>query len=75
MCDACEFLDENCNSKTMVFVTMVKHHTRLFQSDCTSKLLMGKVIDNDGCHPRNFDFYQGAHARMIVDNCSSYLLP
>ncbi|PPR87805.1 hypothetical protein GOBAR_AA32888 [Gossypium barbadense] len=51
--------------KIVVIVVRKNHHTKFFQQGSPDNVLHGTVIDNKVCHPKNNDFYLGAHARMI----------
>ncbi|XP_061341623.1 protein argonaute 4-like [Gastrolobium bilobum] len=63
--EACKFLDEKWDPKFLVIVAQKNHHTKFFQPGAPDNVPPGTVIDNNVCHPRNYDFYLCAHAGMI----------
>ncbi|KAK3163451.1 hypothetical protein QOZ80_1AG0003890 [Eleusine coracana subsp. coracana] len=63
--EACKFLDENWSPKFTLIVAQKNHHTKFFLPGDPNNVPPGTVVDNQVCHPRNYDFYMCAHAGMI----------
>ncbi|XP_020583523.1 protein argonaute 4B-like [Phalaenopsis equestris] len=64
--EACKFLDEQWCPKFTLMIAQKNHHTKFFQAGGSpDNVPPGTVVDNQVCHPKNYDFYMCSHAGMI----------
>ncbi|XP_058728343.1 protein argonaute 4-like [Vicia villosa] len=62
---ACEFLDETWNPKFTLIISQKTSYAKFFNPGSSDNVPAGTVVDNQICHPKNYDFYMCAHAGMI----------
>eukprot|EP00271_Cylindrocystis_brebissonii_P008513 TRINITY_DN2288_c0_g1_i1.p1 TRINITY_DN2288_c0_g1~~TRINITY_DN2288_c0_g1_i1.p1 ORF type:complete len:1120 (+),score=187.19 TRINITY_DN2288_c0_g1_i1:146-3505(+) len=64
---ACKAINAAYNPKITFIVVQKRHHTRMFpavrgQEDSSGNVMPGTVIDQEICHPFQFDFFLVSHA-------------
>ncbi|KAL0911613.1 hypothetical protein M5K25_019766 [Dendrobium thyrsiflorum] len=64
--EACKFLDEQWFPKITLIIAQKKHHTKFFLAGGSpDNVPPGTVVDNQVCHPGNYNFYMCSQAGMI----------